>query len=296
MAIPLRRLPFTRTSPLALAALVGCAGLVGCAAERPAQMVDALPPPNFNGPTLTAVSDPVRSAPAVPRAAVARPQPEPVVVVRPPAAPAFPVGVPRDWVPIAAANKWRWIVVHHSATPVGGAARFNREHQAKGWDELGYHFVIGNGTDTGAGAVEVGNRWSRQKHGAHCKTPDNRFNEEGIGVCLVGNFDQTRPSDAQLKALARLVAHLQRTFDIPADRVIGHGDAKATECPGRHLRIAAVRRLSAQALADAGDPVPSSSAAVAVPVVAPVTAGPAARTASARAADTELMFDSRRPR
>ena len=33
-----------------------------------------------------------------------------------------------------------------------------RMDQAKGWDELGYHFVIGNGTDTRDGQVEVGSR------------------------------------------------------------------------------------------------------------------------------------------
>ncbi|CAA9386328.1 MAG: hypothetical protein AVDCRST_MAG64-958 [uncultured Phycisphaerae bacterium] len=271
MAMSLRRLPLKSACVLALALAAGCS------AERPAQMVDALPTPHFNGPSLTPVPDPepVKPAPVAPKVAAVKPQPlPPAVVARPQPASA---GVPREWVPAVAANKWKWIVVHHSATPVGGAARFNKEHQAKGWDELGYHFVIGNGTDTGNGAIEVGNRWARQKHGAHCKTPDNRYNEEGIGICLVGNFDQTRPSDAQLKALAKLVGHLERAYNIPADRVIGHGDAKATECPGRNLRIATVRRLSAQALADAGEPVP------------------AARTASARAG-TELMYEPRRTR
>ena len=273
MAMSLRRLPLKCASVFVLALTAGCS------AERPAQMVDAHPPAHFNGPSPTTVFDlePPKPAPVTPKVVTVKPPPEPPVAVRPVPA---PTGTPREWVPAVAAHKWKWIVVHHSATPVGGAARFNKEHQAKGWDELGYHFVIGNGTDTGNGAVEVGSRWNRQKHGAHCKTPDNRYNEEGIGVCLVGNFDQTRPSDVQLKALAKLVSHLQRTYNIPADRVIGHGDAKATECPGRNLRIVTVRRLSAQALADAGEPAP------------------AVRTASARTG-TELMYNNsttRRPR
>ena len=61
------------------------------------------------------------------------------------------------------------------------------------WDELGYHFVIGNGTHTGDGQVEVGSRWGKQKHGAHCKTPDNYYNDHGIGICLVGNFENSNP-------------------------------------------------------------------------------------------------------
>jgi hypothetical protein len=173
--------------------------------------------------------------------------------VKPVAPVAVAPGIPREWVPVAAPNKWQWIVIHHSATAVGGAARFDKMHRnVHHWDELGYHFVIGNGSDTGDGAVEVGGRWTKQKWGAHAKTADNRFNEQGIGVCLVGHFDQAQPTTAQLRALAKLVSHLQKTYRIPSERVIGHSDTKATECPGRNLRLTVVRRMSAQMLAESG--------------------------------------------
>jgi N-acetylmuramoyl-L-alanine amidase len=178
-------------------------------------------------------------------------------------APAVPPGVPKEWVPVVSAHKWNWIVIHHSATSVGGAARFDRMHRTvQHWDELGYHFVIGNGSDTADGQVEVGTRWPKQKWGAHAKTPDNQFNERGIGICLVGNFDQARPSEAQLRSLARLVAHLQKTYRIPADRIIGHSDTgKPTDCPGRNFQLARVRRMSAQALAGGDLPEPTRTAA-----------------------------------
>ena len=32
---------------------------------------------------------------------------------------------------------------------------------------LAYHFVIGNGTSTGNGQIEVGDRWRRQINGGH---------------------------------------------------------------------------------------------------------------------------------
>src|SRR5439155_15411047 len=73
--------------------------------------------------------------------------------------PTYPAGVPREWVPNVTSRPWRWIVIHHSATPTGSAAKFDRDHRAKGWDELGYHFVIGNGTETRNGQIEVGPRW-----------------------------------------------------------------------------------------------------------------------------------------
>ena len=93
---------------------------------------------------------------------------------------------------------------------------FDKEHRAKGWDGVGYHFVIGNGTNTGDGQIEVAPRWPIQKWGAHAKTPDNRYNEYGIGICLVGNFDTARPTAKQMQSLEKLVAYLMQTYHIPA--------------------------------------------------------------------------------
>jgi N-acetylmuramoyl-L-alanine amidase-like protein len=227
-------------------------GVTGCASsskrhEPSALMVAALPTPNFEGPELI--------EPKAPPAVAIKPPP----VLLPPTH-SITQGVPREWVPQAQANAWQWIVIHHSATTTGGAVAFDKIHRAKGWDELGYHFVIGNGTDTRDGQVEVGSRWPRQKWGAHAKTPDNRFNEFGIGVCLVGNFDISKPSDEQMKSLSKLVAFLMKTYHIPPERVVGHGDTgKATDCPGRLMNVAVVRQMSSRALADAGDTVPSAA-------------------------------------
>jgi N-acetyl-anhydromuramyl-L-alanine amidase AmpD len=151
--------------------------------------------------------------------------------------------VPRAWVPRSKSERWECIVVHHSATPMGGAARFDRAHRERGFDELGYHFVIGNGTDTADGEVEVGPRWKAQKYGAHCRSPEDYYNEHGIGICLVGNFDETRPTAAQLQGLTRLVKYLRRTYDIPADKVFSHGGVTGmTHCPGKHFDLKALRK------------------------------------------------------
>src|SRR5262245_42419282 len=157
--------------------------LGGCQSQR--SMVDQLPPPNFNGPVV--------SAPAAPTPAPVAPAPQVSVAPTPPpkVAPNKSVAsaIPKEWIPRVAPRPWKWIVIHHSATPTGGAAVFDKMHRDKGWDELGYDFVIGNGTDSGNGQVEVGSRWPKQKWGAHAKTPNNEYNERGIGICLVGNFD-----------------------------------------------------------------------------------------------------------
>src|SRR5687768_8035868 len=53
--------------------------------------------------------------------------------------------VPSNWIPSAPARRWNWIVIHHSATDNGSATSFDRSHRARGWDGMGYDFVIDNG-------------------------------------------------------------------------------------------------------------------------------------------------------
>lgn len=135
-------------------------------------------------------------------------------------------------------KRWRYIVIHHSATDGGNAAVFDRAHRKRGWDELGYHFVIDNGKGGPDGRVETGSRWVTQKWGAHCGgTPGNEYNSYGIGICLVGSFDRSLPSPAQLAALDKLVTELAETYHIPARNIISHRDAPCarTACPGDAL-------------------------------------------------------------
>ncbi len=149
------------------------------------------------------------------------------------------------WIPPGGiSGRWECIVVHHSGTSGGSAREFHNAHLNRGWDELGYHFVIGNGTGSSDGEIEVGSRWYKQKHGAHCRTPGNYHNEHGIGICLVGNFERSYPSAKQMASLKKLVAFLMTKCQIPASRVIGHREAPGahTKCPGRHLSTVQLRR------------------------------------------------------
>ena len=147
------------------------------------------------------------------------------------------------WTPARKSGRWTSVVIHHSATTVGGADRFDEAHRAKGWDGLGYHFVIGNGSDTADGEVEAGPRWRRQAHGAHCKTRTEYFNRHGIGICLVGNFEEDPPSPGQMRSLRRLVGFLCDEFDIPPSRVYTHGGITGeTRCPGRLFDLKAFRQ------------------------------------------------------
>lgn len=156
--------------------------------------------------------------------------------------------IPRDWVPPSRLEKkWAAIIVHHSATRTGNAAIFDKKHREENhWEGVGYDFVIGNGTDSGDGQVEVTFRWREQLTGAHCKTPNNWANENGIGICLVGNFEYATPTVRQMQSLVKLVCFLQNRYRIPKSRVYGHQStpgARVTDCPGSRFPMARLKSM-----------------------------------------------------
>ena len=135
---------------------------------------------------------------------------------------------------------WRSIVIHHSATSAGSAAAFDRAHRlGRGWESLGYHFVIGNGRGAGDGEIEVGPRWRMQRDGAHARG----MNDLSIGICLVGDFTRTYPTEAQMRHLVELARYLQQRFTIPKSRVHLHSEVSpsGTLCPGKHFPASAFR-------------------------------------------------------
>jgi len=137
-------------------------------------------------------------------------------------------------------RQWRYIVIHHSAGDNGNARMFDAAHRRRGWDELGYHFVINNGKGGPDGYIEAGSRWKKQKWGAHCGgTPNNEYNNYGIGICLVGDFRHGMPTPAQLASLRRLVYHLVARYHIPPESVVGHRQCPNanTQCPGKTLLL-----------------------------------------------------------
>jgi hypothetical protein len=139
--------------------------------------------------------------------------------------------------PPKADRPWKYIVLHHSASPSGGYNSIDREHRKRlGWDGCGYHFVIGNGTETPDGRIEVAQRWVNQKLGVHCrdgKSPD--VSEYGIGICLVGDLESSPPTPRQVAAARALVAYLGDRYRIAPGRTETHAHlaASPTPCPGR---------------------------------------------------------------
>ena len=188
------------------------------------------------GCARSSVLPPPAAIPVAPRPIV----PAPVIVPQT-GVPNFNVQTPgKDlWTPTAKARDWKYLVVHHTASEKGNVESINEEHQkkkdAKGtpWLGIGYHFLIGNGNGMPDGEIESTFRWKGQLQGAHAGSSDPVYNQQGIGICLVGNFENHAPSDSQLASLKKLVRSLKGTYRISSKNVIGHRDVRATECPGK---------------------------------------------------------------
>lgn len=143
--------------------------------------------------------------------------------------------------------RWRYVVGHHSAINRGNAKVYDRFHRERMRmvHGLAYHFVIGNGVDSGDGQIEIGPRWLQQLHGGHVRRQE--VNETGIGICLVGNFEQGRPTRRQLEAFTELVHYLRNDVAARTPRFAVHReiDRAHTLCPGRHFPTQSMHRLFA---------------------------------------------------
>ncbi len=200
--------------------------LVGCATSP------VLPPPTS--------SIPQQPIPSI--ADSRRPVPMPSAVTR------FPGPAGNPWRPAVAARDWKYIVIHHTATSSGSVESINASHlknkdkSGNPWLGIGYHFVIGNGDGMSDGAIEPTFRWRTQIQGAHAGSTNKDYNERGIGICLVGNFEKTPPTVAQRRSVKLLVQTLRAEYKVPVASVVGHNDirASATECPGRLFPMAEV--------------------------------------------------------
>ena len=147
-------------------------------------------------------------------------------------------------------GRWRYIVVHNSGTRQGNAKAFEHYHRyvRKMPNGMAYHFVIGNGTSSPDGSIEIGNRWHRQLQGGHVHS--DYLNNIALGICFVGDFNNGQPTKTQLAAAEELISYLR-------GRVGRVGGQKAavrphrainpprwpTDCPGDDFPFAWFRRF-----------------------------------------------------
>lgn len=128
-------------------------------------------------------------------------------------------------------------IVHHSATPRDLAKNktitsFNKTHKERlhaKKNKLGYHiayhyliFSDGEILQT-RGIDEIGYHASNWE-----------VNKESISVCLIGNFDEEKPTEAQLNSLKKLSLELKEKYKLK--NVFGHRHIISYKsCPGINI-------------------------------------------------------------
>lgn len=108
-------------------------------------------------------------------------------------------------------------VIHHTASPDVSAETIDRWHKEKGWDGIGYHYIIRQD-----GSIESGR--SLTKSGAHAKERNNY-----VGIALTGYSDFT---DAQRQSLVLLLMQLG----------VKHIERHHEECPGPGLNVEQIQK------------------------------------------------------
>jgi LysM repeat protein len=203
---------------------------------RSGDLLRLRPPPSSTPTKITSTSSPSKTLPT-PSLSPPKPATRELIFIEPARA---QIDAPKDRL-----RDWEYIVVHHSGTSGGNAKIFDYFHRhTRGMENgMAYHFVIGNGSDSGDGQIEVGSRWLQQKQGGHLAS--EALNEIAIGICLVGDFSTHRLGPRQTASLIELVQYLRRLQPDSKLKFRLHREinTKPTECPGKLFPSTAIHEI-----------------------------------------------------
>lgn len=136
----------------------------------------------------------------------------------------------------------KYIILHCSDSNYGDIKEIDLWHRARGWNKIGYHYVITNGkfkaTDDIAlvsrdGLIQIGRQEDEQ--GAHCLG----YNSTSIGICLIG---KTIFTTRQWASAYSLVLSLMERYSISVSNILGHcetdsGKRENKTCPNFSVEI-----------------------------------------------------------
>lgn len=125
------------------------------------------------------------------------------------------------------------IIIHYTATPEGeefSNAQIKASHLARGFSDIGYHWVIGLNGEIRKGRDE-------KIAGAHCEGHNTR----SVGICYVGGcpprsvkgwdrIGKDTRTPAQKAALINLIKEVKSRY--PKATVHGHNEFANKPCPG----------------------------------------------------------------
>jgi hypothetical protein len=112
----------------------------------------------------------------------------------------------------------------------------------RNWWDVPYHYLIDLD-----GHVYEGRDWH------YMGETNTTYDPSGhLLISILGNYNLQEPTEAQLNAIADVMAWAVRKFDVPLDSIRGHYQYAQTDCPGKNLRKyledGTFRRMVAQRL------------------------------------------------
>ena len=146
-------------------------------------------------------------------------------------------------------NNLKNLVIHHSggtdANPLADTSHHTAQiietyHLSRGWEGIGYHYVIHKD-----GAI-----WAGRPEHYHSAAVLNH-NSTTLNICLVGNFKLTLPTKEQEEAFKWLYRDIiTRHPQLTTDKVIGHRILQVKSCPGKKLKDDYGKKLAKKAILD----------------------------------------------
>lgn len=122
----------------------------------------------------------------------------------------------------------KYIVIHCAATRPSmdiDAATIDKWHKERGFDKIGYHYVIKRN-----GNIEEGRK--ENESGAHARG----YNSNSLGVCLIGGVteedhtvSENNFTPDQWQSLEHLIDQLEERH--LGAKIIGHNEISEKDCP-----------------------------------------------------------------
>ncbi|MDD3926939.1 MAG: peptidoglycan recognition family protein, partial [bacterium] len=127
-------------------------------------------------------------------------------------------------------------IMHHTAgsqkDTVASVRKFHVEQRK--YKDIGYHYLF-----------EIRGNHAYLKHGRDPAMQGchgvNYWNSVALGICVAGNYSKYAPSETIYQDILSGVCHVLQKHSIKPDRLFGHRDVKATECPGKLFPLARLK-------------------------------------------------------
>lgn len=126
------------------------------------------------------------------------------------------------------------IIIHHTGVRQQPQLSLERKlrglqsysQREKGWGDSPYHYYI-----------DVSGRIGEARDVAYAGDTNTPYGvKDRALIVLEGHFDTETPKPEQIAALKQLIAWLSERYAIPGNKISGHNDHVATDCPGKNLK------------------------------------------------------------